>query len=73
MEREKPITTSGEILEVLENRCYRVSLPNGKVVIGFPSRELRSPGAQPLEAGSRVRLEMTPYDFSKARIVAPGN
>jgi translation initiation factor IF-1 len=63
----EPITTTGKILAVLSDRAFRVQLPNGKEVIGHPSKALASEEPD-LTPGKLVRLEMTPYDFEKARI-----
>lgn len=65
----EPITTTGEILTILSERAFKVRLPNGKEVIGHPARALAEKGTE-FSAGQRVSLEMTPYDFEKARIAA---
>lgn len=65
----EPITTTGEILAILNERAFKVRLPNGKEVIGHPSKALAETGVEFL-AGQRVSLEMTPYDFEKARVAA---
>lgn len=64
---EVPIKTIGQIRELLPRGVFRVELPNGKNVVGHLSRQ-RSELAKKLAAGDRVHLEMTPYDFNKARI-----
>ena len=65
----EPITTTGEILVILSERAFKVRLPNGKEVIGHPSRALAEKGTE-FSPSLRVSLEMTPYDFEKARIAA---
>lgn len=65
----EPITTTGEILAILSDRAFRVRLPNGKEIIGHPSKTLASEKPD-LTPGKKVRLEMTPYDFEKGRIAA---
>jgi len=64
---EAPIQTVGVIREVLPRGVYRVELPNGKLVVGHLPRRLAVLTAQ-LALTRRVHLEMTPYDFEKARI-----
>lgn len=66
---EVPITTLGTIRELRAGpqATYLVELPNGKVVTGHLPRRL-SGLADELPVGTRVLLEMTPYDFEKARI-----
>ncbi|MDA7518611.1 translation initiation factor IF-1 [Akkermansiaceae bacterium] len=63
----EPITTTGVILAILSDRAFRVRLPNGKEVIGHPSKAM-VPQKDDLQPGTMVGLEMTPYDFEKARI-----
>lgn len=63
----EPITTTGLILERYSERAFRVQLPNGKEVIGHPHKSLRDRQAELVEQ-VKVTLEMTPYDFEKARI-----
>ena len=63
----EPITTTGEILAVLSDRAFSVRLPNGKEVIGHPAKAMNPRKAELVE-GVKVALEMTPFDFEKARI-----
>lgn len=64
---EPPIQTVGVIREALGGPVFRVELPNGKPVIGhLPLRLAALAGS--LSPGRRVVLEMTPFDFEKARI-----
>ena len=64
---EAPITTTGLILVPLRGNAWRAELPNGKRLIVHLPRTLK-PLAPSLVPGTRVTLEMTPYDFDKARI-----
>ena len=63
----EPIITTGEVLRIYSERAFEVSLPNGKKVIGHPAKALADDIGR-LVPGVRVRLEMTPFDFEKARI-----
>ena len=63
----EPIITTGEVLLVLSDRAFQVSLPNGKKVIVHPAKALESRKDE-IVPGVRVTLEMTPFDFEKARI-----
>ena len=69
---EPPIVTTGVICEVLPGRVFRVELPNGKLVIGHLPGRLAGLGEE-LALSSRVHLEMTRFDFEKARIGGPVN
>ena len=65
---EHPIMTTGIIREVLSTRVFRVELPNGKIVVGHLPGRLAGLAGE-LASNIRVDLEMTPFDFEKARIV----
>jgi translation initiation factor IF-1 len=66
--KEDVIAMEGVINEVLPNAMFRVQLENGPVVLGHISGRMRQNKIQIL-TGDRVRVEMSPYDVSKARIV----
>ncbi len=66
---DPPITTTGTILESPKTNIYLVALPNGKQVIGHVPKALAHLHNQ-LTPNNTVTLELTPYDFSKARITA---
>ena len=68
MSKEDVIAMEGVIDEVLPNAMFRVQLENGPVVLGHISGRMRQNKIQIL-TGDRVRVEMSPYDVSKARIV----
>ena len=59
----------GEIIEVLPNTMFRVRLENDREVIGIPSGKMRR-GFMRLLPGSKVIIELTPYDQTRGRIVA---
>lgn len=58
----------GTILENLNPVLYRVSLPNGKIVLAHFSKQLskQPPVFMPNDA---VVIELTPFDFEQARII----
>ncbi len=62
------IHTIGTILENLNPILFRVSLPNGKIILAHLSKPLTEAKAF-FDNGRRVILEMTPYDFDQARIL----
>lgn len=65
---DPPVCTVATIHEALAPNLYQASLPNGKKVIAHLSKALLA-AATTFEAGTRVNLELTPYDFDTARIV----
>lgn len=62
------IHTCGKILEQAGPVLYRVSLPNGKVILAHLSKRLADENAV-FAAGDALLLEFTPYDFDTARIL----
>lgn len=62
------IHTRGEILEQAGPVLYRVSLPNGKIILAHLSKQLADDKAV-FNAGDALLLELTPYDFDAARIL----
>lgn len=62
------IHTLGRVLEARGPVLYRVSLPNGKVILAHLSKPLADAKAV-FSAGDPLLLEMTPYDFDTARIL----
>lgn len=68
MPKQSSISQDGIIIESLSNAMFRVELENGHVVTAHISGKMRMHYIK-LLPGDKVRLEMTPYDLSKARIV----
>lgn len=62
------IEVEGEVAESLPNTLFRVKLPNGRLVLCHLSGKMRLNYIR-LMPGDRVKIEMTPYDATKGRIV----
>ena len=67
MAKQKSIEQEGKIIEALSNAMFRVELYNGHVVTAHISGKMRLHYIK-LLPGDKVKLEMSPYDLSKARI-----
>ena len=67
MAKHAAIEQDGTIVEALSNAMFRVELDNGHVVIAHISGKMRMHYIK-LLPGDKVKLEMSPYDLSKARI-----
>ena len=67
MAKQKSIEQEGKIIEALSNAMFRVELDNGHVVTAHISGKMRLHYMK-LLPGDKVKLEMSPYDLSKARI-----
>ena len=58
----------GDIEEALPAAHFRVKLENGHTVIGHIAGKLRMNRIR-LMPGDEVRIQLTPYDLTKGRIV----
>ena len=67
MSREQAIELEGTITSVLPGTMFRVTLDNAHEVLAHVSGKMRKHFVR-LTTGDRVRIEMSPYDLSKARI-----
>ncbi len=68
MAKEEHIEMEGVVLETLPNTMFRVELENGHVVTAHISGRMRKNYIRIL-TGDKVRVQLTPYDLSKGRIV----
>lgn len=68
MAKDDVISMEGKVLENLPNATFKVELENGHVVLGHISGKMRKNYIRILP-GDKVKVELTPYDLSKARIV----
>jgi translation initiation factor IF-1 len=67
MAKEEAIEQDGIVLESLGNAMFRVELQNGHKVIAHVSGKMRMHYIKILP-GDKVKMEMSIYDLSKARI-----
>ncbi|NLB70381.1 MAG: translation initiation factor IF-1 [Chloroflexi bacterium] len=65
---EEKITVDGTIIEALPGTQFRVRLDNGHEVIAYLSGRMRRYYIRIL-LGDAVRVEMSPYDLDRGRIV----
>jgi translation initiation factor IF-1 len=68
MAKEDSIEMEGTIVDTLPNTMFRVELDNGHVIVAHISGKMRKNYIRIL-TGDKVKVEMTPYDLSKGRIV----
>ncbi|HBF03868.1 MAG: translation initiation factor IF-1 [Limisphaerales bacterium] len=65
---EEHIELEGTVKAVLAGTMFRVELQNKHVVLAHISGKMRKRFIR-LTIGDRVKIEMSPYDLNKARIV----
>ena len=68
MAKQAAIEQDGTIIEALSNAMFRVELENGHEITAHISGKMRMHYIRILP-GDRVRVEMSPYDLSKGRIL----
>ena len=68
MAKQLPIEMEGIVQETLPNAQYRVELDNGHPILGLTSGKMKRYRIKILP-GDRVKVELSPYDLTKGRIV----
>jgi translation initiation factor IF-1 len=68
MEKEETISVEGTVVEPLPNAMFKVELENGHRVLAHISGKMRMHFIRILP-GDKVRLELSPYDLTRGRIV----
>jgi translation initiation factor IF-1 len=68
MAHQGSFEVEGEVTECLPNTLFRVKLPNARMVLCHLSGKMRINFIR-IMPGDRVRMEMTPYDATKGRII----
>jgi translation initiation factor IF-1 len=68
MSKQKSIEQDGTVIESLGNAMFRVELENGHIITAHISGKMRMHYIKILP-GDRVKLEMSPYDLTKGRII----
>jgi translation initiation factor IF-1 len=68
MTKEEAIEVEGKVTEALPNAMFRVELDNGHTVLAHISGKIRMHFIRILP-GDRVKVELSPYDLNRGRIV----
>jgi translation initiation factor IF-1 len=68
MPREGNIEVEGKIVESLPSAMFRVELDNGHKVLAHISGKMRMHFIR-LLPGDKVKLELSPYDLTRGRII----
>jgi len=67
-DKEQKIEIEGEVLESFRSGMYRIELDNGHETLGYTSGKMRRFRIR-INPGDRVKVELSPYDLGRARIV----
>ena len=66
--KEEKIEVEGTVVEALPNTQFTVKLENGHQVLAYLSGKMRKFYIRIL-LGDRVKVEMSPYDMNRGRII----
>jgi translation initiation factor IF-1 len=67
-QKEDKIDVEGTVVEALPGTQFRVQLDNGHEILAYLSGKMRKYYIRIL-LGDRVRVELSPYDLTRGRIV----
>jgi len=68
MKEEKTVEVDGQVTQALPNTMFRVELTGGKTILTTLKGKMRRAYVR-VFPGDRVKVEMTPYDEDRGRIV----
>ena len=71
LEKQDTLNFDGIVIDLLPNAMFRVKLDNGHLITAHTAGKLRKNRIRVLQ-GDKVRVEMTPYDLTKGRIIFRG-
>ena len=66
--KEEKIELEGAISEAFGGGMFRVALDNGHETLGYTSGKMRRYRIR-MAPGDRVKIELSPYDLTRGRIV----
>ncbi len=68
MTKADKIEVEGKIVESMGNAMFRVEIPGNKVILAHISGKMRVHYIK-IMPGDKVKVELSPYDLSRGRIV----
>ena len=68
MKNQSTIEIEGKVLQALPNTMFRVELGDGRLILATLKGKMRRAYIR-IFPGDRVKVEMTPYDENRGRIV----
>lgn len=66
--KEEKIEFEGEVVEALRSGMFRIALDNGHETLGYTAGKMRRYRIRILP-GDRIKVELSPYDLTRGRIV----
>ena len=68
MAKEELLEFEGQVEEALPDGRFRIKLDNGHEIVAYTSGRMKRNRIRAI-AGDRVRVEMSPYDLGKGRMI----
>jgi translation initiation factor IF-1 len=66
--KEEKVEFEGEVVEAFRNRMFKIKLDNGHETLGYMAGRMKRYRIR-VFLGDRVRIELSPYDLNRGRIV----
>ena len=66
--KEEKIELEGEVIESFRSGMFRIALDNGHEALGYTAGKMRRYRIR-IFPGDRVKVELSPYDLTRGRIV----
>jgi translation initiation factor IF-1 len=66
--KEEKIEMDGEVVEAFPNGLFKIQLENGHETLGYTAGKMRRFRIR-VYPGDRIKIELSPYDLSRGRIV----
>jgi translation initiation factor IF-1 len=66
--KEEKVEFEGEVVEAFRNRMFKIKLDNGHETLGYMAGRMKRYRIR-IFLGDRVRIELSPYDLNRGRIV----
>jgi translation initiation factor IF-1 len=66
--KEEKIELEGEVLQAFPSGMFKVALDNGHETLGYTAGKMRRYRIR-INPGDRIKLELSPYDLGRGRIV----
>jgi translation initiation factor IF-1 len=67
-DKEEKIEVEGSVVESYRSGMHRVVLDNGHETLGYTSGRMRRYRIR-INPGDRIKIELSPYDLTRGRIV----
>jgi translation initiation factor IF-1 len=67
-ETRRTIELEGEVTEALRNGNFRIKLDNGHETLGYVAGKMRRYRIR-INLGDRIKIQLSPYDLNRGRIV----